>query len=531
MDQLKKILDAAAEKLTDASSAAAEEAYEAYLASVLPSADELALQRAHPPLALPRFVIALAGPWDGAEAARSMASLEAQTYSRFDITLDPKHASGDYILYLWQGDTLSPDALYHFARAAGGGADLIYCDEHVHAPDKEPCSPFFKSAPNQITQMCYDMLSCGVAARMDLFHRTGGMTGYDPAARYAYNVQCLRASRRAVHIPRPLYALASDRRPDASAIRVLEPFLAPGETLAIGQWAGSFRVERMQRKAPSVAIIIPNQNNPQGLRRLLESLEAQTIHPYGQIIIADLGSKDSETLRYYDILEKNKAASIIHGDGLPLPKMLNQAAMETSADALVFLGPHTEIISAGWLDNLLGQLYRSGVAAAGGKLLDPRGRLLFAGGIAGIGGWAGSFYTGQQDRLWDLRQNRFTNSIRTVSILSLACLSLRSSIFWNVGGFDESFSPYGADMDLCLRLLRRGYACVYTPYALLRCYGPVSNLADGPEENRLRCYDALRTFLLWGDPHCSPNYDFNQALPVAAAPPRPAIEWNELYKG
>ena len=90
-------------------------------------------------------------------------------------------------------------------------------------------------------------------------------------------------------------------------------------------------------------------------------------------------------------------------------------------------------------------------------------------------------------------------------------------------------AEYRLDMELCLRLGRRGHACVYTPYALLRCHAALPSLANASEQDQIRCYDALRDTLLWGDPHCSPNYDFQQTAPLVASAPRPAIEHNGRY--
>lgn len=531
VEQLKRFLHARLEQPEGASYRSVEEPYEEFLKAMAPSEAELTAQREHPPLSLPRFSLLLAGDWDGAAKERTLASVAAQTYSRFEIALDPKHIEGDYVLYLWPGDVLSPEALYHYARAAGGGADLIYADEDLAPSGQDGArrEPFLKSAPSRLTQMSYDMLSCGVAAQLGLFRKVGGMAGDTPEDRYAYNLRCLCACRRAVHIPRPLYTLSADRRPGPQGIRAVKACLGRGETVSEGQWPGSFRVERLEKKKPAAALIIPNLNGAPALRRLLESVEAQTLYPYSRILIADLGSHDDQTLRYYSLLEKNKAAQVVYGEGARLSKILNRAAQDSNAEALVFLGRDVEIVSPGWLDSLLSQLYRPGVGAAGGKLVDARGRVIFSGGVAGIGGWTGSFYTGAQDGLESLRQNRFVNSIRSVSILSLWCMALRSPVFWNAGGFDESFERDGLDMELCLRLGRRGHACVYTPYALLRCHAALPSLANASEQDQIRCYDALRDTLLWGDPHCSPNYDFQQTAPLVASAPRPAIEHNGRY--
>ena len=257
VQQLKDFLDAPPAQPESASYSFVEEPYAAYLQAVAPTSQELALQRDNPPLALPRFILLFQGDWTPADRERTMASLKAQSYDRFQTATLPETGDGDYFLYLWPGDTLAPDALYHFARAAAGGADLIYGDEDFLYPHPPCCRlPFFKSAPSLITQSSFDMLSCGVAVHRNLLKQVGPMAGASAEARYAFNLKALAASRRAVHIPRPLYTLFQDRRPGPSAVALLETALGGQERVACGQWPGSFRVWAPVGNKPSFSIVL-----------------------------------------------------------------------------------------------------------------------------------------------------------------------------------------------------------------------------------------------------------------------------------
>ncbi len=516
MEQLQTLIDALLAQPEGASYRSVQEPYGQFLQAISPTAAELAAQRAQPPAPAPRFTLRLLGTWAQSAWARTLASLAAQSYPYFDITLRQDAPQGGYILHLWPGDVLSPDALYRFAKAAAGGADLIYCDEDIQGQDEaqDRVEPFFKSAANRLTQLSFDMLSCGVAVRRELYRQTGPVAGAAAEDRYAYNLRCLSACSRAQHIPRPLYTLAQDRRPCMPGR--LEPPLAKGEMAAAGQWPGSLRVECQLKKQPSVAIIIPNLDGLPALRRLLESIEAQTLHPYSRILIADLGSKDAQTRRYYGLLEKHRAARILYGPQ-PLSKLLNRAALEAGAEVLIFLGRDTEILAPNWLESLLGQLYRPGVGAVGGKLVDGLGRLRFCGGAAGPDGLVHRLYEGSADTLTGLRQNRFANSIRAVSFLSLSCMALRASIFWQAGGFHEGLERFGLDTALCLRLRQLGLSLAYTPYALLRCHAAPPSPAEAPAWDARRCGEAVLAAFPQGDPHLSPHYDASEGPPVYRA--------------
>ena len=516
MEQLQTLIDALSAQPEGASYRCVQEPYAQFLQAISPTEAELAAQRTQPPVPAPRFTLRLLGAWGQQAWARTLTSLSAQSYPYFDITLRADAPQGDYILHLWPGDVLSPDALYRFAKAAGEGADLIYCDEDIQGPDEtqDRVEPFFKSAASRLTQLSFDMLSCGVAVGRELYRRAGAMAGAEAEDRYTYNLRCLAACSRALHLPRPLYTLARDRRLGMPS--GLEPPLAKGETAAAGQWRGSLRVECQPKKQPSVAIIIPNLDGLPALRRLLESIEAKTLHFYSRILIADLGSKDAQTHRYYGLLEKHRAARILYGPQ-PLSKLLNRAALEAGAEVLVFLGRDAEILAPNWLESLLGQLYRPGVGAAGGKLVDGLGRLRFCGGAAGPDGLVHRLYEGSADTLAGLRQNRFANSIRAVSFLSLSCMALRASVFWQAGGFHEGLERFGLDAALCLRLRELGLSLAYTPYALLRCHAPLPSPAEAPAWDTRRCREAVLAALPQGDPHLSPHYEPAEGPPICRA--------------
>jgi len=77
------------------------------------------------------------------------------------------------------------------------------------------------------------------------------------------------------------------------------------------------------------------------------------------ILIADRGSTDSRTLRYYDILKRNGAAKVYYGGDGGLPALLNAAASEADADVAVFMENTAEVLSHNWIGELLSQAMRS----------------------------------------------------------------------------------------------------------------------------------------------------------------------------
>lgn len=502
------------------------ELYREYLEANSPTPEILAQQRQAAVNGLPIFAVAIVG--EGAkqeDIKRTKDSLAAQTYSRWEFTENPKAGEWQFIMYMWPGDTLAPHALYEYAMAAEGH-DLLYCDEDMLGAEGRE-RPAFKTAPDMITELSYDMLRSGVAVSRALHTAVGGMIGESADDRYGYNLRCLKNAASPHHIPKVLYTCGKYREVTPAARCHVEKAADRDCYVMPGEWRGSFRVDAVVKK-PGVAVIINNRDSYQPLLRLLMSIDGAA-EQKATIYIADRGSTDSRTLRYYDILKRNGAAKVYYGGDSGIPALFNAAAAEADADVAVFMESTVEILSHNWIGELLSQAMRSGVGAAGPKLLSSDGRLLHCGTVIGMHGWRGSPYQGSEDDRGDERKRTFTNTTRRVSALSAACMMVRMETFFNVGCFDESFCFTGFDTEFCLRMAGRGYASVYAPRALVKSYVPIASIQDAEEQDIQRCYDAMRDTLAKGDPYYNINYDYGASKPIVAVNPAPPIMLNPIY--
>ena len=113
------------------------------------------------------------------------------------------------------------------------------------------------------------------------------------------------------------------------------------------------------------------------------------------------------------------------------------------------------------------------IAGVGALLRYADRRVQHGGVILGLGGGAGHAHLdlpsdrpGYQGRLHCLQE---------LSACTAACLLLRLSAFWDVGGFDPQHYPIAFnDVDLWLRLAEAGYRCVYQPAVSALHYESVS---------------------------------------------------------
>jgi GT2 family glycosyltransferase len=105
---------------------------------------------------------------------------------------------------------------------------------------------------------------------------------------------------------------------------------------------------------------------------------------------------------------------------------------------------------------------RPEVGAVGGRLYYPDGRIQHEGILIGVGGWA-----------WNVDHRGYFSRgdmVRNTSAVTGACMMIRPTVFWRVGGNDERLRIAYNDVDLCLRIRQAGFQIVYTPYVELLHY-------------------------------------------------------------
>ncbi len=189
---------------------------------------------------------------------------------------------------------------------------------------------------------------------------------------------------------------------------------------------------------------------------------------------------------------------------------MNSAVKDADSDIVVLLNDDTEVISAGWLEELVSHAVRPGVGCVGAMLLYPNGTIQHAGVTLGIGGVAGhrwrgrpSSYPGHLGRL---------QVAHTVSAVTGACLAIRRSIWLEVGGMDEEHLPVAFnDIDLCMRTSALGYRTLWTPEAVLLHHESMTRgLEDTPEKIARFARESKIMIERWGskllrDPYWNPN--------------------------
>jgi GT2 family glycosyltransferase len=195
-----------------------------------------------------------------------------------------------------------------------------------------------------------------------------------------------------------------------------------------------------------------------------------------------------------------------------------------------FVNNDIEVISPGWLTEMVSHALRSGAGAVGAKLYYPDGTIQHAGIVVGLGGLAGHPHAGFPRET----PGYFGRAVCTqqYSAVSAGCMVIRREVFLAIGGFDETnFRVAFNDVDLGLRLHLAGYSVVWTPHAELFHHESASlGLPSGRDRRELFEKESESLRRRWkdavaNDPYYNPNLTISGGDFRPCFPPRVQKPW------
>jgi len=222
---------------------------------------------------------------------------------------------------------------------------------------------------------------------------------------------------------------------------------------------------------PEVSVIVPVFNNWEHTNNCLTAIHMQTQGISIQVIVADDASTD-ET-RYIKKYFTNLTV-VVNKENLGFVGNCNCAAKAAKGKYLVFLNNDT-VVQPDWLKYLLAIVKQDEkVGLVGPMLMYPDGRLQEAGGII----WknADGWNYGCQDYH---PEHPEYNYVKETDYISGACILVKKSLWDQLGGFDECFTPaYYEDTDLAFSIRKLGYKVVYQPRSRVVHFEGISHGTD-----------------------------------------------------
>lgn len=407
-------------------------------------------------------------------------------------------ATGEWIGLLDHDDLLAPNALYEIAKAVCEcpDAEVIYTDEDKVTTDlKEHFQPHLKPDFNVDLLRSNNYICHFFVASRDLIERVGGFRPeFNGAQDYDLILRCTEQAKQIVHIPKILYHWrvhkASTADNPASKMyafdagkRAIEEHLRRCNTKGIVEHTkdlGFYRVKYEVCGEPLVSIIIPNKDQVTSLKKCLESIREKTSYQNYEIIIVENNSEESETFAFYKKIAGDKIKIVTWEGEFNYSAINNFGVRHARGDYLLLLNNDVEIISEDWMKEMLSHCQRKEVGIVGAKLYYPDNTIQHAGIIIGIGGVAGSIFTGLP--------RAFSGYLHKASIqldlsaVTAACMLVKRSVFEQVGGLEEKLKVAFNDVDFCLRVREKGYLVVYDPYAELYHYESKTRGAEDTKE-------------------------------------------------
>lgn len=446
-------------------------------------------------------------------------------------------ATGDWIVLLDHDDLLHPSALYSVMRRfEDTGADFIYTDESrfTGVPQNNIDSyPFYKPdySPEYLRSTNY--ICHLVAFKKTLINEGEGFRSeYDGSQDYDLVLRTTERANKIEHIPQVLYYW-----------RYTEGSVSSSATLNInssvydnGRKAVQAQLDRMRIKAvaentqdpgynhiryeieenPKVSIIILNKDHKDLLKRCVDSVLTKSNYGNYEIVICENGSTDRDIFEYYDSLKLDPKVRIVNwteGGEFNYPRLNNFGAKNANGDYILLLNNDTEVITEGWIEELLSLAQRQDTGVVGCMLRYPDDTIQHA-GIFLSGGQ--SMHDGLFESSLAPGYRGINRCVTDVSAVTGACMMIRRDVWDKLGGLNEDYAVAYNDIDLCLRAREAGYRILFTPYAALYHYEGGSRGFRRMEDSDIAREEAERIRLLKDhpvtalrDPYRSSHYRFD----------------------
>ena len=421
-------------------------------------------------------------------------------------------AAGTHVGFLRPGDELAPHALMAAALrlADNRAAVLIYGDEDSLGASGRHHAPRFKCRWNPDLLLAQDYLGDPCLLERGRLRALGGLrSGFTGAERYDLLLRATAGlpSGGVEHIAEVLYHRRAKRtgvvedpqilaaRSDAGRRAAAEAAAAmaaaeglPAPRVEPGLLPASHRLLwTLPQPGPLVTLIVPTRDRLGILAPCLESILRLSSYRDFEILVVDNDSEEPATLAYLDRLPRQEPqVRVLRQAGAFNYSALNNAAVAQARGTILgLINNDVEVLTPGWLEELVGHAQRPAIGCVGAMLLYPNDTIQHAGVIIGVGPVAAHGH-----RHFPRDAEGYLGRLKVAQNLSAvtgACLFLRRALYEEVGGLNESDLKVAYnDVDLCLRTRAAGYRNLWTPHAVLRHHESLSRGHDDTPEKHAR---------------------------------------------
>jgi GT2 family glycosyltransferase len=392
--------------------------------------------------------------------------------------------------------------------------------------------PSFHCSPNHELALTSGAMMHHAAFRTALARRAGVFAGALAKYRLGLALLCGSAPVRAAFVPHVLLHAVAPAAPLGEAgAALLQAHLdrAGADALvSVQPDSGLLSINwPLPSEPPLVSILIPTRDRLDLLALCVDSILALTTYKNFELIVIDNGSLEPATLAWLYERQQAGILEVVRVDGpFNWSRLNNRAVTMARGQVLCLLNNDTEVITPGWLDELVSQALRPDVGVVGPALLYPNGS------VQNAGLYLDFAVPDRPQRLgrlcWGLDWSHSRLRVaQEVSAVSGACLVVRREVYAAAGGMDEQHLAAAMnDVDFNFRVRKSlRLRVVWTPHARLYHRALASRgRPNSPEQIAQTNYERAHFNACWHDaamdePAFSPDMRGCDA-PVLAPPHR-----------
>lgn len=434
-------------------------------------------------------------------------------------------ATGEFVALLDHDDVLHRRALECVVAAASvrSEADYIYTDEDLIDLEGQRCSPFRK--PDWSPERFRSQMYCGHLSvfRRSLVDEIGGFDQrFEGSQDYDLVLRVTERARDIVHVPEVLYhwrmgeqSVAHDpsAKPWAyeAGVRSVQAHcdrIGLSGVVTATEVPGCHRIRRTLTSEPRVSMIVPtvgHKSDPNGETRtpvvdaVRDVLDRTNYSNLEVIVVSDVSTPESVIDGLDDVAGHGLKAVVRSSGPLCHSRAIDIGACHASGEFLLLLGDRVRVVTADWIETMVGIAQDDDVGVVGVRLLQPNGMIQHAGFV--LEGIPLVAYHGRDPAERGLRG--YLHVDREISGVSAACALVKSTTFAAVGGMSMHLPDALNDIDFCLKVRHLNYRIIWTPHATLIQEDAQLRMVDAssPELEFLRTRWSER---LVDDPyHCS----------------------------
>ena len=418
--------------------------------------------------------------------------------------------SYDYVGFVDPGEYLEPSALLQWVyELIEYNPDLSYSDSDQiksngihHKPNFKPdWSEDYMLAKNYIGGLY--LIQCNKNAVQTINQH---LSVTSPCWRYDLFLELIDDQKTIHHIKDVLWSSpdesATEEVFNAERKSVENYFVKKGLDVVVEKDDSLRYIKRLEKVFPKVSIIIPTTGRPDLLRPCISSILNNTDYPDYELIFLDNGR--GAYPEGIEFLKEHRLKVIERNEPFNWARLNNIGVIEAQGELLLFLNDDIEVSDPIWLKALVSEAIRPEVGSVGGLLLYPNGNIQHAGVFLVDHGGGARHWLQFLNPKRDIYQN-LHKVVREVSANTGACLMIRRDVFEEVNGFDEELAVVGNDVDICLRIMEKGYKNIWTPKCSMIHHESVSRKYTPHLDDEKRMWDRWESSYLAGDRFYNPN--------------------------